>query len=477
VFFHSLAFAIFLPVVLLVYYQLGWRKQNVWLLAASYLFYGWWDWRFLGLIAISTIIDYVAGLKIHAAGDDQRRRKQWLWVSMVANLGILGFFKYCDFFVESAGAALASIGFDPHLPTLKIILPPGISFYTFQTMSYTIDIYRRQMEPHRNFLSFALFVAYFPQLVAGPIERASRLLPQIDRPRPRVRRQAIASGCALILTGLFKKMAIADTIGPLSDIAFDAENARIASTATLVAGVYAFALQIYCDFSAYSDIARGSSRLLGIELMENFEAPYLARNITDFWRRWHISLSTWLRDYLYIPLGGNRGGSFQTYRNLMLTMFLGGLWHGAAWPFVAWGVLHGLYLAAHKWWKGDAPRVAPLATARDWAVAIFWTVVTFHLVCLTWIFFRAGAKGFDLAWDVLCGIASFRGPFDFAPNVLWAMGLTLLLDIAQRSYREHAWALRLPSFARALVILLMLGGVMLAVLAGGDSRAFIYFQF
>ena len=476
--FNSPAFLIFLCVTLVVYHALGprrWRLQNLFLLVGSYFFYGWWDPRFLVLIWISTGVDFVCGQRIDASSDPAVRRR-WLWVSMVTNLGILGFFKYFNFFIDSAAVALRSLGLEADPWVLAILLPPGISFYTFQTMSYTLDIHAGRMHPRRDLLSFALFVAFFPQLVAGPIERASRLLPQVEKARPAVTAQQVMSGLALILTGMFKKVAIADRVAVLADAAF-ASRAED-SSGLLLTGVYAFAVQIYCDFSAYSDIARGSARLLGIELMRNFEAPYLARNITDFWRRWHISLSTWLRDYLYIPLGGNRHGRFMTYRNLIATMLLGGLWHGAAWTFVVWGLLHGLYLAFHRIFCAvlDRKRVLDVGGALQWTMAIFWTVVTFHLVCLTWIFFRA--ESFPEAWFVLSGIVTGAGGAPTAA-IVWALGATLLMDIALRAYDDHAWILRLPRFGQFLVVQLMLGGIFLGILAarGQEARPFIYFQF
>ena len=300
--FNSVQYALLLLVVVVVYRRLSRRGQNVLLLLASYLFYGFWDWRFLGLLWISTVTDYLVGRRM-GNEDSAERRKQLLWVSMAVNLGILGFFKYFGFFTQSFAELAESVGWQVDAPTLSIVLPVGISFYTFQTMSYTIDVYRREMEPTDDWLSFAVFVAYFPQLVAGPIERARRLLPQFEKERAPVGREQLASGLTLILIGLFKKVVIADALAPAVQTAF--ENAGTAGWLELMVGIYAFSLQIYGDFSGYSSIARGSSRLLGIELMVNFNQPYLSRNITAFWRTWHISLSTWLRDYLYIPLGGN----------------------------------------------------------------------------------------------------------------------------------------------------------------------------
>ena len=296
------------------------------LLVASYAFYGAWDWRFLGLIVLSTVVDYVVGMSLAATGDP-RRRQFLVTASIVANLGILGLFKYAGFFAKSLVGLGASLGVEIPAFALDVVLPVGISFYTFQTLSYTIDIYRGTLKPTRRFLDFALFVAFFPQLVAGPIERASRLLPQVLQPR-HVTWEKFGSGSWLILWGLFKKVVIADNLAFLVNAVYATDASPTGWQ--VVAGTVAFAWQIYCDFSGYSDIARGLARLMGFELMVNFNLPYAARSPADFWRRWHISLSTWLRDYLYIPLGGNQGGALRTYRNLGLTMLLGGLWHGAA---------------------------------------------------------------------------------------------------------------------------------------------------
>jgi D-alanyl-lipoteichoic acid acyltransferase DltB (MBOAT superfamily) len=299
--FNSFEFLVFFPLVLALYYVLGRRGQNLLLLLASYLFYGWWDWRFCSLLALSTLIDFFCGLAMDRWPD---RKRVWLAVSVVAGLGILGFFKYFNFFVDTAALALSTLGVEPHLPVLRIVLPVGISFYTFQTMSYTLDVYRGHLAPTRNLLDFGLYVAFFPQLVAGPIERATHLLKQFAAPRV-VTRSMIESGCFLILLGYFRKVVIADGVSPMVETIF--ASSATAPWHQLVTGAVLFSIQIYGDFAGYSDIARGLSRLLGIQLMVNFKQPYLSRNITEFWRRWHISLSTWLRDYLYIPPGGKPG--------------------------------------------------------------------------------------------------------------------------------------------------------------------------
>lgn len=347
--FNSFTFLAFMAVVLPLYYSLRMRGQNLLLLVAGFVFYGWWDWRFLLLLTFSAVIDYAMALRIvdHVVGDP--RRKRWLIISMVVNLTILGFFKYFNFFIDSAATLLDTFGFEAHLPTLRIVLPVGVSFYTFQSMSYTIDAYRGTIQPTRSLLHYLSFVAYFPQLVAGPIERAANMLPVFVNER-KVDARCISEGLLLILLGFFKKLVIADAVAGSVSAAF-AEPLQL-DGAQLLRAVYLFSLQIYADFSGYSDIARGVSKLFGIDLMINFNQPYLSSSITEFWRRWHISLSSWLRDYLYIPLGGSRNGTVATYRNNFLTMLIGGLWHGASWNFVIWGGLHGLYLAAHKYWMG-----------------------------------------------------------------------------------------------------------------------------
>jgi len=371
----------FLPFFLLVF-ALHWalpgpRARKAWLLLASWFFYGCWDWRFLSLILFSTALDYCVGLRLVPPGLSATRRRAWLVLSLVGNLGLLGFFKYFHFFVDSALALLATLGFEGHRPTLELVLPVGISFYTFQTLSYTIDVYRGRLQPRRSPLDFALFVAFFPQLVAGPIVRAADFLPQLDAPR-RWSRVDVRAALVLFLIGFVKKACISDNLAPLVERYFDAPGDFGALSAWIA--VPAYAVQIYCDFSGYSDMAIACAALLGYELCLNFARPYLAGDLIEFWRRWHISLSTWLRDYLYIPLGGNRHGALRTYRNLLLTMLLGGLWHGAGWNFVLWGGLHGLGLAALRARAGFTSARLP-----SW----LGVPVTFVFVCLCWIFFRA----------------------------------------------------------------------------------------
>jgi D-alanyl-lipoteichoic acid acyltransferase DltB (MBOAT superfamily) len=469
--FNSLQFALFLPLVFTVHWTLPHRGRIVFLLIASYLFYGWWDPRFLTLIAISTLVDYFVARALETTADERRRRLVFL-MSIVANLGILGFFKYSGFFVQSAADLLNSLGVEANPAFLRVVLPVGISFYTFQTMSYTFDVFRRRIPAERDLLSFALFVSYFPQLVAGPIERAGRLLPQIKAERDFPSWERIASGLVLIGLGLFKKVAIADVMAPIANAAF--ANPSSQSSLALLVGVYAFALQIYGDFSGYTDIARGASRLFGIELMRNFEQPYLSRNITEFWRTWHVSLSSWLHDYLYVPLGGNRKGPRRTYLNLMIVMVLGGLWHGAAWTFVVWGTLHGIFLAVHRMLGHYSPRgfQGRFSFRRD----VLRALLTFNLVCVAWVFFRA--PSIESAWDYLSGLVAFRPGL---PETSWimllvpAVVLILLFDLAQRNADDHDVILTWRPVAQGLVYATFLLGVV--VFSGGPTIPFIYFQF
>ena len=473
--FNSLVFLGFITIVFLVYPRLRLRGQNVFLLVASYIFYGYWDWRFNFLLLTSTVVNFWVGQRIHAS-NDQKQRKFLLFISVAVNLGILGFFKYFNFFIDSAVSLLAAIGFEPNLPVLRVILPVGISFYTFQTMSYTIDIYRDKLEPTENFIDFALFVSFFPQLVAGPIERAKNLLPQISKPR-HMTRENVLSGLNLVLLGFFKKVAIADTLAPIVENIFASPEGM--SSGQLWTGVYAFTFQIYGDFSGYTDIARGIARILGFELMENFNAPYLSRNITEFWRRWHISLSTWLRDYLYIPLGGNRRGRARTYTNLMITMFLGGLWHGAAWNFVVWGLLHGIYLAGHRMiLRGKKPDLSWPGTFHGWAGDIIKIFLTFHLVALTWVLFRS--PDFPSALVYLKGLFRFHQFTDLSAAVLFAGSLMIALDVAQTWSRSHTWLTDRHEIriVRYSVAQLLLVSVLTASIAHIQTISpFIYFQF
>jgi len=496
--FNSVEFLVFLPLVLVVYYSLSVRAQNLWLLAASWFFYGWWDYRFLTLLALSTVVDFYCGRGIRR-GQSQRAKKILLVCSVATNLSILGFFKYFNFFADSAVDLLHLLGFSASPVVLQILLPMGISFYTFQTMAYTIDIYRDKQEPADSFINFALYVGYFPQLVAGPIERASRLLPQLESKRT-VDAGKISEGVILILIGFFKKVAIADVIAPVVDQIFSDPGSHGAGT--LVLGVYLFAVQIYCDFSGYTDIARGVSGLVGVDLMVNFQHPYFATSITDFWRRWHISLSSWLRDYLYIPLGGNRHGKLNTYRNLMLTMLLGGLWHGASWNFVIWGALHGVYLSIDKLVNsarqngalrgslaGVKERLASASVVkqagfggafRSRSGGVLRGLFTFHLVCLTWIFFRADS--FDTTMTYLDGLTRLGAALPFALDpwsflrILPPVVVLVFVEVMQYRKSDHTFFRAWPVWKQAALYLV----VLLCIFTFGafdEEVPFIYFQF
>jgi D-alanyl-lipoteichoic acid acyltransferase DltB (MBOAT superfamily) len=423
-------------------------------------------------MAAATIIDFFVALALDNART-QRNRKAILLISIVANLGMLGFFKYYGFFVHEMSALLTSLGFHASLPVLNVILPIGISFYTFQTMSYTIEVYRREMPATRNLRDFALFVAFLPHLVAGPIMRATNLLPQVTTPRPRNPGQ-FREGFYDCLSGLFRKVVIADNLAPIANAIFQADPATLTG-AECLAGVYAFAFQIYCDFSGYSSIARGISRWMGFQLVENFHMPYFAISPSDFWKRWHISLSTWLRDYLYIPLGGNRGGEWKTARNLMLTMVLGGFWHGAAWTFIAWGAVHGLMLCGYKWydgWRGGADR--RLSTAAT----LVRCLVMFHLVCITWLLFRASSM--SQAWTMFARIFTGFEVTAFALScaalvAFFAVPLMLVDWVSQRSHDPGSWmAQRSPGWQSLGVAY---ASLMILFFPPAQVHEFIYFQF
>ncbi len=472
--FNTWEFGFFFVAVFLLYHRLPLRAQNLLLLLASYVFYGAWDWRFLSLLWISTLVDFMVALFM--ANAPTRRRKLLLLISLCTNLGILGFFKYFDFFIGSAAGLIESLGFEASLPVLNVVLPVGISFYTFQTMAYTIDVYRGRMEPTRDPLVFGVYVAFFPQLVAGPIERAQHLIPQFSRPRVADARM-LSSGALLILIGLVRKVAIADVVADDVEMVF--ANPEAFSAPMLLRAGFLFALQVYGDFAGYSDIARGTARMLGVELMENFNHPYFSTNITVFWRRWHISLSTWLRDYLYIPLGGNRGPRWFVYRNIMLTMLLGGLWHGAAWTYVIWGGLHGLALTLHRLFlRGrKPPDTPPLHSLRDWLrAALAWLLFMLFTV-LSLSVFRSANDG-D-AMEVMRGIFTLREVTAISPRaLLLPAGMTaliLFIDIPQFLRRDHTIMLSWPWPVRGLVYA---GLIMLLILIRvEDDVPFIYFQF
>lgn len=468
--FNSAIFGFFI-VTLFAGYTLLCRRdlEKKWLLLiASYLFYANWDWRYLPLLWISTIIDYTAGARMESASTPGKRRL-WLLASLCTNLGILGIFKYGNFLLGNASPLFDGLGIP--LPTLPGNIPIGISFYTFQTMSYSIDIYRGRSKPCGNPLDFAVYVSFFAQLVAGPIVRSTEFLPQIKKMPPIVA-DNVAAGFQRFVLGLGKKVLIADNVGIFVDSVFASPGDF--SAPTLWFAAYGFALQIYCDFSGYTDMALGIGRAFGLKFPENFNTPYLAASITDFWRRWHMSLSRWLRDYLYIPLGGSRGSRLFNYRNLLLTMLLGGLWHGAAWTFVIWGGIHGLLLAFERcaglgkeWEQGSKPRLA------------IWVrqIITFHLVCLAWVVFRAAS--FDDLTVYLSGMLTGWSWQNYGEmhGLMWSLFLAffVLAEYLERTFqlRTRVWD-RLPGAVQGAV----LAAIMLAAgLTQTDEIAFIYFQF
>jgi alginate O-acetyltransferase complex protein AlgI len=474
--FNSVEFAIFLPIVLTVYYLLPHKAQNRFLLFASCLFYAAWDWRFLFPLLFSTTIDYYAAYRMEdliRTGAPKEARKKYLVISIVTNLGLLGFFKYFNFFNTSLADLAATFGWKLNPVMLEIILPVGISFYTFQALSYTIDVYRGQLHATRHFADFLLAVLYLPHLVAGPIQRAHNLLAQVINPRV-VTREKIADGVHLIFWGFFKKVFIADNLAPMVNTTFSSTSPN--GFDTLMA-VYAFAVQIYCDFSGYTDIARGVAKLMGFEFMLNFNLPYFATNPSDFWTRWHISLSSWLRDYLYIPLGGNRNGPRQTYRNLMLTMVIGGLWHGAAWNFVLWGFYHGSLLILHRLMTPVLDRVFAAKTRAEETVArVICILCMFHLTCYGWLLFRA--ISFEQIKNMTIALLHPLNGFDeqVALRLLLISAPLVVVQIIQYTSKRldflaFPWV---PATARAVCYSVL---TYFVLFRGGTPQAFIYFQF
>jgi D-alanyl-lipoteichoic acid acyltransferase DltB (MBOAT superfamily) len=471
--FNSLHFVWFFVVVYALYRVLPYRAQNWLLLVASYYFYAAWDWRFLGLLVASTLVDYTCARALAGARAPAARRAL-LCLSLGFNITLLGFFKYFNFFADNLHAVFGALGWQLDFVTVRVLLPVGISFYTFVTMSYVIDVYRREITPTRNLLDFAVFVAYFPHLVAGPILRASRLLPQIAAPRT-VSREQMRDGLWLIAWGFFQKIFVADNLASLANMVFD--PAAHPTGVNVLLGTYAFAFQIYGDFAGYSNIARGTSKLMGIELIENFRFPYFVRTPQEFWRHWHISLSTWLRDYLYIPLGGSRGSAAQTNRNLLITMVLGGLWHGAAWTFVLWGVYHGVLLigfraadrgrAFHAW----ASSPGPLVRMTSWAVM-------FHVTCYGWLIFRARSARqlADMTGSLFTefSLSSVNVEGLLVPLLMYTTPL-LIVHVCEALYDDLLVVPRLPVGVRYSVYAATFYLIMLFGNFGGAE--FIYFQF
>ena len=460
--FNSLAFAVFLPTVFAIYWSLdrvGLRAQNLFLVAASYFFYGWWDYRFAGLMAVSSAVDFILGVALENETRADRRRLL-LGVSLTVNLGILGFFKYFNFFADSAVVLLRAVGFHPDPVTLNVILPVAVSFYTFQELGYIFDVYRRTIRATTDPVAFFAFVSFFPHLVAGPIQRTNTLLPQMERPR-RFDALLAHDGLRQMLWGFVKKVVVADNLaGPVSSVF---ANPGAFDRASLMLSAAGFALQLYCDFSGYSDIAIGTARLFGVSIMRNFAYPYFATNFRDFWRRWHISLSTWFRDYVYIPLGGSRLPGFRHARNILIVFAVSGLWHGAGWTFVIWGLLNGIYFLAFPALPGRFARFAAPGVFTLWALSL--------------VFFRSSSLGIAVTY--------FRGLFGpaAAASVLtsyprWALTLAAIVLACEWAQRDRPHALDIGHWFMPLrwstyVVL----GLSVAWLGAFGENPFIYFQF
>ena len=475
--FNSIEFFLFLPIVFVLYwfaFNKNLRGQNSLILISSYVFYGWWDYRFLSLIFLSTVVDYIIGLNIPKQ-DLKKKQKLLLWCSVLFNLSVLGFFKYYNFFVDSWVHLFSSIGYEiKSVWTLNIILPVGISFYTFQTMSYTIDIYRKKLEPTKDFISFASFVSFFPQLVAGPIERASNLLPQILKKRKFQYKQGI-QGLRLILWGMFKKVVIADSLAPMADNIFS--NYQDLGGGTLWLGAIYFAFQIYCDFSGYSDIAIGTSKLFGFELMSNFKFPYFSRNIGEFWRRWHISLSTWFRDYLYIPLGGSKQGKWKSVRNIFIIFLVSGFWHGANWTFIIWGLFHSiLFLPSfilntnRKYTTSIIAENTLLPSPKEFLQI----GTTFLLVIIGWVFFRS-----DTINDAFLYLSKMMSNYAINSSLLAIIKNMIIIPIfIVMDYFVFKKNLLIKQDVKnEMIFYVFILICVISLIIGTESKSFIYFEF
>ena len=476
--FNSIDFAIFLPIVFLLYWFVANKNlklQNLLIVISSYVFYGWWDWRFLSLILFSTIVDFLVGLML-SKEENETKRKALLWTSILVNLGFLGFFKYYNFFIENFTTAFSFFGNEIQPNSLNIILPVGISFYTFQTLSYTIDVYRKKLEPTKDFIAFSAFVSFFPQLVAGPIERATNLLPQFYKKRTFNYSKAV-DGMRQILWGLFKKVVIADTCAESANAIFN--NSDNFSGSTLVLGALYFTFQIYGDFSGYSDIAIGTSRLFGFDLKRNFAFPYFSRDIAEFWRRWHISLSTWFRDYLYIPLGGSRGGKWMNIRNIFIIFIVSGFWHGANWTFIVWGGLNALYFLPLLIFNKNRQHLDIVAKGKNLPTfkEFFQILITFGLTVFAWIFFRAENIGHAFRYiseifsTSLISMPGFKNPI-----IIFLVLIFIIIEWIGREqeFALEKFALNWNKYLRWFFYYVL---AMFIILFIGQKQEFIYFQF
>ena len=475
--FNSTDFALFFVAFFFLYWNVtknNLKAQNLLILISSYVFYAWWDYRFLFLLIFSTLLDYITGLKIHQSSS--KVRTFWLVISVAVNLGFLGLFKYYNFFIESFATVLSSVGFQPNIWTLNVILPVGISFYTFHGLSYVFDIYNKKIEPTKNFIDYAVFVSFFPLLVAGPIERATHLLPQVKAKRVFDYKKSI-DGLRQILWGLFKKIVIADNCATFVNVIFSNHEAYNGST--LLLGAVFFAFQIYGDFSGYSDIALGIARLLGFDLIRNFAFPYFSRDIAEFWRRWHISLSSWFRDYLYLPLGGSKGNLTVQIRNIFIIFLVSGFWHGANWTFIVWGSLNALYFIPLLILGKNRENLNIVAEGRllPSVKEFFQITSTFFLTVIAWIFFRADNVG--MAYDYISEIFSmsiFSVPQILPKKLIATLFLFYFVEWIQRD-KQHPLqfeTLQIPKFVRWAIYYAIVG---MLFFYGGDEQGFIYFQF
>jgi len=474
--FNSISFLIFLPTIFILYWstnKFNLKFQNVLILIASYLFYGWWDWRFLSLIAFSTFVDYIAGLQIEKH-TNKNYKYIWLSVSVIVNLGFLGFFKYYNFFTDNLIQTLSFLGYKPNIQSLNIILPVGISFYTFQTLSYSIDIYRQKLRPTKDIIAFAAYVSFFPQLVAGPIERAQNLLPQFFKKRHFDLNHS-KNGIRQILWGLFKKVVIADNCANIVNPIFD--NYQEKHPIVLTLGIILFAFQIYGDFSGYSDMAIGVAKLFGFRLMTNFRTPYFSRDIAEFWRRWHISLSSWFRDYLYFPLGGSRCNLTRGIRNTFIIFIVSGFWHGANWTFIAWGTLNAIFFLPLFILKTNRNNTNLISEGRFFPSLLdtFKITSTFLLICFAWIFFRA--KNIQHALNY---IESFYKNINLPiiiPNISILLPITILF-VTEWLHRNKEFTFenwQIPILGRWSFYILI--GILILLFIPKEQHSFIYFQF
>lgn len=476
--FNSIDFAIFFPIMYVIYWSINKTRlniQNIFIVFSSYFFYACWDYRFLSLIIFSTIIDYISALKI-ASEKKQNKRKLILYVSVFSNLGILFFFKYFGFFIENFQSVFSFFGAKVNISSLNIILPVGVSFYTFQTLSYTIDVYRKNILPTRDFISFSAFVSFFPQLVAGPIERATNLLPQFYERRKFNFDQSI-DGFRQILWGLFKKVVVADQCALVVNTIFDGYTEY--SGSTLIIGAIFFSFQIYGDFSGYSDIAIGVSRLLGFNLKKNFSFPYFSRDIAEFWRRWHISLTTWFRDYVYIPLGGSNGNKYFKIRNVFIIFIISGFWHGANWTFIIWGLINAVFFIPLLLLKRNRNNISVIDKKKLNIRDLINMLLTFSIITLGWIFFRS--PNITIAYEYIVKIFTLStfGTPEIFPSVTILFILFLLVTEWNSRSNNHALekiSLKLSFFQRYLIYMFLSYSILLNM-KFHDSTEFIYFQF